>query len=139
MVLQQIRLFLLQWWPTMIVVAVIAYATLDSDPMGADQLPPIPHIDKLIHAIMFGGLFSALAFDYYRAGNRMTRRMLLFFAIGSFVAGIADEWAQSAIDTGRSGELFDLLADAIGIAVAYFAAPPAIQRALRRHSPNINS
>lgn len=123
----------------MIVVAVIAYATLDGDPVGVDNLAPIPHIDKLIHAIMFGGLFSALAFDYYRAGNRMTRMVLLAFSVASLLAGALDEWAQSAIDTGRSGELFDLLSDAIGIAVAYFAAPPAIRRALLGHSPSINS
>ena len=116
----------------MLVVAVIAYATLDSDPMGADSLPPIPYIDKIIHAIMFGGLFSALAFDYYRAGNAMTRTALLLFAAGSVLAGGVDEWAQSVVNTGRTGEVFDFLADTVGIAVAFFAAPPAIRKVLRQ-------
>ncbi len=129
-----IRRFILQWWPTMLVLAVIAYATLDSDPVGADNLPPIPHIDKLIHAIMFGGLFSALAFDHYRAGKEMTHRILFIFAIGSLIVGAADEWAQSALNTGRSGDVLDLAADAIGIAVAYFTAPPAIRMVLRRRN-----
>jgi len=54
------------WWPTALVVGVILYATLNSDPVGADRFPAIPHLDKLIHAIMFGGLFSAISFDRRR-------------------------------------------------------------------------
>lgn len=55
------------WLPSALVVAVIIYATLFPDPAGADELPDIPGIDKLIHAIMFGGMAGALAFDYCRS------------------------------------------------------------------------
>ena len=54
---------LLQWWPSALVVAVIIYATWLPDPVGAEELPKIPHLDKLIHAVMMGGLASALMFD----------------------------------------------------------------------------
>ena len=44
----------------MIVIAVILYATLNDNPLGADELPIFPGADKVIHAIMFGGLFLSL-------------------------------------------------------------------------------
>ena len=50
----------------MIVIAVILYATLNDNPLGADELPIFPGADKVIHAIMFGGLFSAISFDRFR-------------------------------------------------------------------------
>ena len=58
--------FLRHYWPTLIVVGVILFATLSSDPTG-DVSFEIPHLDKLIHAIMMGGLVGAIAFDYKRA------------------------------------------------------------------------
>ena len=59
--------FLRRYWPSGLCLAVIIYATLSSDPIGADELPLIPHIDKIIHFIMMGGFAGAIAFDYYRA------------------------------------------------------------------------
>lgn len=123
--------FIRQWWPTAIVVCVILYATLNEDPVGADELPLIPHIDKLIHAVMFGGLFAALCFDYYRAGHALRTRAMLCFAAACVCAGILDEIAQTLMENGRSGEPADFAADCLGIAVAWFTAPPAIRRVLR--------
>ena len=116
----------------MIVVAVILYATLNSDPMGADQLPAIPHIDKLIHAVMFGGLFSAIAFDRYRAGLSIGTKPLLVIAIICAGAGALDEFGQEAMHNGRSADIVELVADCTGIAVAYFTAPPAIRKVVKK-------
>lgn len=127
------RLFLKKWWPTCIVVAVILYATLNSDPVGADQLPLIPHIDKLIHAVMFGGLFSAICFDYYRAGNALTQIIMLVVAAISICAGGLNELAQGVVDNGRTTEGLDFVADCVGVAVAYITAPPAIRRVVKKH------
>ncbi len=123
--------FLRQWWPTALVVCAILYATLNDDPVGADELPPIPHLDKLIHAVMFGGLFSALCFDYYRSRHRLATGIMLCFAAASVCAGCLDEIAQTLLENGRSGDPADFAADCVGIAVAWFAAPPAIRRVVR--------
>lgn len=117
----------------MTVVAVILYATLNSDPVAVDSLPPLPHLDKLIHAVMFGGLFSALCFDRYRSGHPLTLAAKVAFALCSALAGGLDELAQSAMDNGRSAELLDFIADCVGIAVAYMTAPPAIRRVVRKN------
>ena len=111
-----------RWWPTILCVAVILYATLSADPTAGAELPLFPGFDKLVHAVMFGGLAGAVAFDWQRS-HRATfldrRRMTVICAL-CVVAGGADELAQWA----------DFLADIIGIAVAWVAAPPAIRRVL---------
>ena len=119
---------LLQWWPTAIVIVVILYATLFPDPAGADKLPAIPGIDKLIHAIMFGGLAGAIAFDYTRLQPyyRISRgRMLAFCAIAA-LAGGAIEILQGIMHLGRGADIYDFYADVAGTVVALFAAPPTI-------------
>lgn len=121
-----------RFWPTAIVLAVILYATLSSDPLGADDIPPIPHIDKLIHAIMMGGLFSAIVFDFQRADRcrRVSTSRMIAAAAGVMIFGILDEIGQTLMANGRSGEIFDLGADWIGVWIAYFTAPPAIRKVL---------
>ncbi|MDE6156905.1 MAG: VanZ family protein [Muribaculaceae bacterium] len=122
----RIRQLIARWWPTALVVAVILYATLDSDPVGVDSFPLIPHLDKLIHAIMFGGLFASISFDSRRAGHRLSTKSLLTFAAISIAAGAIDEVLQHTIANGRDGDILDWAADSFGIAVAYFTAPPVI-------------
>ena len=99
---------------------------------SAIVIPLIPHIDKLIHAIMFGGLAGALAFDYERTGSRQRpepRVMLICCAI-SLAFGGAIELLQGAMGLGRGADWWDFAADTAGVAVAYFTAPPAIKAVL---------
>lgn len=122
-----------RFWPTAIVLAVILYATFSPDPIGADEIPPIPHIDKLIHAIMMGGLFSAIIFDLQRADrDRLVGiRTMVAVAIGVMIFGILDEIGQALLSNGRTGEIYDLGADWLGVWIAYFTAPPAIRKILK--------
>ena len=115
----------------MAVVTVILYATLAEHPVPDNTLPLIPHIDKLIHAIMMGGLTGAVAFDYQRArraASVLTVRVMLTIALGVLVFSAVDEILQSALTAERSGDPLDLLADAVGILVAFLTAPFAILR-----------
>lgn len=115
-----------KWWPTALVVAVIAYATLSSNPVGAESIPLFPGADKLIHAIMFGGLFAAIVFDLRRDGKKADTQWLCIIAAIALAAGALDELTQELMRNGRKGDILDLAADAVGIAVAYFTAPPVI-------------
>jgi len=126
--------FAVCWWPSAVVVALILYATLSEHPAGVDELPLIPHIDKLIHAVMMGGLVGALVFDYKRAhrsaGMLSTSVMLrIVFAVMFF--GIVDELAQEWLTEARGGDVADVAADWLGAWVAFFTAPPAVCRVLR--------
>ena len=131
--MNRIKIFLSRYWPTLIVIGIILYATLSSNPTG-DVSIEIPHLDKLIHAIMMGGLVGAIAFDYKRAERRrqLTFRFVCTVAVYVMVACIADELAQAYLTDSRSGDILDLLADWAGVWIAVFAAPPAINRVLRR-------
>lgn len=124
--------FISTWWPTMLVVGVILYATLNDDPIGADELPVFPGADKLIHAIMFGGLFSAITFDRCRDGRSIDLKPLIFTAAICFACGGIDEICQSTLTAARDGDPLDFLADCGGILIAFFTAPPAIRAVLKK-------
>lgn len=123
---------ILRFWPSAIVVAVILYATLASNPTGDVELMLFPYADKLIHAIMFGGLTGALAFDFRRSGSALTRRLMLAIAAGVAAFGAIDECLQALLTEVRAGDEYDWLADMAGIFVAYFTAPPAVNRLLEK-------
>lgn len=124
---------ILRWWPTAIVVLIIIYATLFPDPAGADRLPVIPGIDKLIHAIMFGGLAGAIAFDYSRVnpGHLLSKSRMFVFCLIAALSGGVIELLQGAMNLGRGADILDFGADIAGVIVAWFAAPPAIAAVLR--------
>lgn len=126
--------FLKHYWPSLLVVAVIVYATLFPDPLPDEPAFKIPHLDKLIHAIMFGGMAGALAFDYQRSHRSHTlgHRAMLACCVIAAAFGLVIEFAQEAMGLGRSGDEYDFVADCIGIIVACFAAPPAIRAVLRK-------
>lgn len=127
------RTFLRRFWPSIIVLGFILYATLSSDPIGAEDLPSIPHIDKLIHAVMMGGLTGAIIFDLQRAdrSRRLPTKYLIVIAISVMIFSGVDEILQMSIENGRSGEWLDLAADWVGVWVAYFTAPPAVRACLK--------
>lgn len=120
------------FWPTALVLAVIAYATINEDPTPDIDFPVIPHLDKLIHAIMFGGLAGAAFFDLQRSdrSRRRGRAAMAVICIVAAAIGALDEVAQATLTTARSGDILDWLADCAGIAVAFFAAPPAVRAVL---------
>lgn len=59
-------------------------------------------------------------FERYRIGKILTLKGAVITAIIVSVFGIAVEFIQDAMDMGRSGDLYDALADTIGS----FAAIP---------------
>lgn len=126
---------LLSYWPTALVLFVILYATWLPHPLPEDDIPPIPHIDKLIHAIMMGGLAAALMFDWYRVDRThvLTLRRIILFTSVAMAFSVVDEIVQGLLPIGRPSDLVDLLADWGGCIIAAFAAPPAIRAVLRRY------
>lgn len=121
---------ILRFWPTAIVLAVIIYATWVPHPLPDTDIPPIPHIDKLIHAVMMGGLAGAMMFDYHRADPRrrpLTPRIIILFTAVAMGFSVIDEVVQGLLPIGRPSDPLDLLADWAGCLVAAFAAPPAVR------------
>lgn len=127
--------FLKKWWPSAITLLVVLYATLWPDPVGADRVMLFPGADKLIHAIMMGGLLSAFLFDFRRQGKSLTARFVIIMAVIVVIFSAFDEYAQKTMNLGRSFELLDLLADAGGVLIAAVTAPPVINRIFRKSKP----
>ena len=124
--------FIKNYWPSAITLAVVLYATLCSDPLGDSSMPPIPHLDKLIHAVMMGGLYGAIVFDRQRSdrSRRFSAHFLLMLAACVVAFSALDEVAQYAMGLGRSGDELDFVADCVGVIVAFFTAPAAVRKVL---------
>lgn len=123
----------LYYIPTAVVVSFIMYATFAAHPALADEVPPIPYVDKYIHAIMMGGLLSAFAFDWQRANpdKRVTPAFVWAVFACVFAFSAFDELFQGLLCNGRSADPYDLIADTVGAIGAAYLAPPAIRRVLK--------
>lgn len=89
-------------------LAILLVATLSPRVEVAAVDSPI---DKLAHAAGFG-ILAGLAFIAFRGAHRLA------VAAAMLALGAADEVAQSIPVLGRSADLLDFLADAVGIAIA---------------------
>lgn len=125
-----------RWWPTAVTLGAVLWLTLAPDPVPDTGLPLFPGIDKVVHAVMMGGLTAALLFDWKRAESRrhqrLTWRPVCVVAAVMLVFSAVDEWAQGAMGLGRSTDILDFGADCTGIALASLAAPPVLNRIIGR-------
>jgi len=78
---------------------------------------PVEQGDKLAHF----AAYAALMFWFAQIEARHRRRLL--YAIGFVALGVVLEWAQGLTDY-RTFEVADMVAEAIGVMVAWLAAPP---------------
>ena len=83
----------------------------------------IPFFDKIIHVGLFA--FCSLLLFRARMHHRSTKRAnrLLIIQVMSSILffGALIEIAQSIMDLGREGSIYDLLADFLGSLVGYFS------------------
>jgi len=95
-------------WIVLLVLYAAAIVYVSHQPL-AEGIAPFPHADKLLHACEFG-VFLALA--WLATGRRMGIAIVLALAFA-----LSDEIHQAFVPT-RDASGLDLLADAIGVAVA---------------------
>lgn len=118
----------------MLTLGVILYAVFASDPLPDAQLPRIPHLDKIIHAVMMGGLVGAVAFDLQRRNTsvpKLSFKLMATIWLGVVAFSAFTEIAQAELTHARHGDWADFAADIIGAAAAVYLAPPAIRAVLR--------
>ena len=127
-ILKNIKIPLKRWWPTTLTLLVVLYATLWPDPVGADNVMLFPCADKLIHAIMMGGLSSAILFDYRRSGKKITTDTCLIVSLIMIIFSLLDETGQYVMGLGRSFELLDLAADTGGVILGIILSRPVINK-----------
>lgn len=112
------------WVLTGVCLAAILWLTLASKPLGDNEMKLFPHADKVAHAIMFGGFAFCILLDWTRKRGWKRPRwgVALAAAAASTALGILTEAAQSAMHIGRSGDGWDLVADAAGAAIVALCA-----------------
>ena len=81
------------------------------------ELPPIRFLDKFLHISAYILLTLSWLFAYYKNSNLYKRGILI--AITIFVYGIVIEVLQAAITTYRQADLLDMIANLIGIVIAW--------------------
>lgn len=126
--------FVINWWPTALTVIIVLYATLWPDPVGDADIMWFPGSDKLVHAIMMGGIASAVLFDHRRAGGVLTRRYIIWVGLIVAVFSVADEYLQGVTNLGRTFDVWDIMANIGGVVIASITAPPVINRIFRSKS-----
>lgn len=123
------------WILTAVCGAAILWLTLVPRPLPDSDIPLFPGADKVAHAIMFGALALCIETDRCRRGHRWhppTAGLWLTAAAISSLTGIAIEWAQRAMDLGRSFETADMAADAAGAFLVALAIFPIYRTCLKR-------
>lgn len=105
------------WWPTALVTCAVLWLTLAPHPLPDEaDVPLFEHADKVVHALMMGGLAATAMFDVWRRTRSITKKQILMTGIIVAIFSCADEWAQSL--TGRSTDPLDALADLTGVVIA---------------------
>lgn len=116
------------WLSTAVVAVAIAYLTLARFDIDPDDIPRVPHMDKIVHFIMFGGLCWIASLDYATHLRRESLavmkagRVATVSAVISSLAGASVEVAQGAMGIGRSADTADWLADTAGAVVGAIIA-----------------
>ena len=111
------------WILTIVVTLAILYLTLWPDPLPDDTLQLFPGADKVVHALMFGGLTLVILTDRQRQSARrnasrhwtpLRAPFVWTVALFSALFGAVIECLQWAMGLGRGFELADIAADTIG-------------------------
>jgi VanZ family protein len=99
---------------SILVALIILYLSL-SNPHTFDKVPiiKIPHIDKIVHFLMYFGFMSVIIFENRKLINNV--RQLLLISLIPLFYGILMEVLQSVLTTSRTGDIFDVLFNTIGI------------------------
>lgn len=117
----------MRWLPTIIVAAAIAWLTLAPHPLPDNNIEWFAGADKMVHFIMFATLMGTVVFGLHwscpstvsktNRENRRTNAKLLAGGLCVTLFAALDEWAQGAMQMGRSAEFKDFIADLAGISI----------------------
>ncbi len=83
-------------------------------PINSKLLDEVKYSDKVVHVLFYLTLCLSWLF-YFRAKQKIKQKFIIAFGI--FVYGIIIEVLQSDFTTYRTGSLFDVLANTVGIAI----------------------
>lgn len=118
------------------VIAVVIYLSFFKPP--STDLAKIPHLDKLVHLCMYGGMSGMLWLEFFR--NHRKKAILWHAWIGAVLCPIvfsgAIELLQEYATSYRGGDWLDFLANTTGVmlgtGIVWFVLRPRIWNEKRR-------
>ena len=111
------------WTLTIVCFLAICWLTLAPHPLPDNDIPLFPGADKIVHAIMFGGFTLCILLDRNRSHGwpSTLEKADRYAPVIASAFGIVTELLQSRMDAGRSGDIYDLVADITGAFLTYLA------------------
>ncbi|MDE6380679.1 MAG: hypothetical protein K2L11_09415 [Muribaculaceae bacterium] len=104
------------WTLTIVCFLAICWLTLAPHPLPDNDLPLFPGADKIVHAIMFGGFTLCIILDWNRRHGWPVKIQKADTYAPDIASGfgIVTELLQKEMNAGRSGDVWDLVADITG-------------------------
>ena len=103
-----------------IAVTVLVLSLADSNNFDRLHYPVIPHIDKIVHLVMYGALMFSLIIGNRKWLSSVPARYVILSVI-TFFYGLVIELIQKYFTIDRSGEIMDAVFNLIGIFLAVAA------------------
>lgn len=103
------------WITSILVIALIAYISLDPNPMDINRIKLFAGADKIIHFIMYFTLCTVLILDYAKAimPHHTKFSSEAAFTTFAFALGLTFEILQGTITEERAFDLFDVVANTL--------------------------
>ena len=101
---------------TIVCFLAICWLTLAPHPLPDNDIPLFPGADKIVHGIMFGGFTLCIILDWNRKQgwpSKLQKTDIYAPEIAS-AFGIITEILQNEMQAGRTGDIWDLVADITG-------------------------
>lgn len=105
--------------PFLWTILTLVLLCLPGDSVPGKSLFKVPHLDKIAHIILFGGLVVSWGL-YSFLRNRTSIKVMLWICAGSIFLGIAMEFVQVNFIPLRSFDGGDIVADIVGSVVGCY-------------------
>jgi VanZ family protein len=102
-------------------ILLVAYLSLDPDPLGEHELQFFAGADKVAHFLMYLVTTCIFIFDYakFRLPHHTKLNLELLFMCCAMLLGLLMEIGQLAISNGRVYDAVDLVANCLGAAIGF--------------------
>ncbi len=103
-----------------IITIITLLSLLNTSDIQPRNIRLFPHFDKVVHFLMYFTLAFIFMLEYYIHHHKTISKISKILILPLFYGGLM-ELLQLLITANRSGEWWDMLANACGIITAYFA------------------
>ena len=107
---------------SVVLMLLIAYLSLDSNPFDANRVRLFEGADKVVHCLMYLTLSVIMSVDVikYRYPKKASLLSIIVCAIIAFLYSIGMEFLQGAMDAGRAASVADAVANLVGCVIGFF-------------------